>query len=73
MIEKDVAHIGQVDPLAERRGRHNDAQDPVAKHALDQITFGCRNARVIKRNLADGRSQFLGNLRGFRARVTVRD
>ena len=74
MVEHDVAHVGQVDALAERRGRDDDAQPALAKEPLDLRALGVRHPAVIEHHLvAELFAQPLARPSSPRARVAVDD
>ena len=74
MIEYDVAHVGEIDALAERRRRDDRADRAATKQRLDARAFRRGNAGVIE---ADDRTephaQTFRELRHLRARIAVHD
>src|SRR5579875_748303 len=51
MIEKDVPHVGKIDPFAEGGGRDDDAQRTFSEIGLDLTADGARDPGVIERDL----------------------
>ena len=74
MVEHDVTHVGQVDALAEGRGRDDHPQPALAKEPLDLQALAVGHLAVIEHHLvAQLFAQPLGDLRDLRTRVAVDD
>ncbi len=74
MVEHDVTHVGQVDALAEGRGRDHDAQRALAKEAFDLQALGIGHLPVIEHHLvAQLGAQLPCDLGDLAARVAVDD